>query len=105
MVASIISHVALNATQKMVANASIKVATTAGGTLAGCLVQDKIVKSKSKKIVNDFQEKTANGEVVTQEDLQKAMMPVYVQAAFASGACAGAGSLVGSALTRAVNRM
>ena len=98
LVTRFIQRAAMTAAQKTGATLATRVVTSAAATFAGCVVQSKIMKSKSAQL----QEKVNNGEEVSEQDIKTAQNQAFTSAAIATGVCSGAGLIANNAIANAI---
>ena len=98
MVIGIIQRVAMSAAQKTGATLASRIVTSAAASFAGCVVQSKIMKSKSNKL----QERLNSGEEITEQDVKTAQNQAFTSAAIATGVCSGVGFVANNAITNGI---
>ena len=98
LVTTFIQRAAMTAAQKTGAALATRVVTSAAATFVGCVIQSKIMKSKSDQL----QEKVNNGEEISEQDIKTAQNQAFTSAAIATGVCSGAGLIANNAIANVI---
>lgn len=93
MLGQIILRVAMSATQKSVAVVATKFATSATSTLAGCIIQNKIVNKANERIK----------ENCTEETIKKEQGRAIGKSALSAGVCGGVGLILFNGISNIIN--